>query len=72
MAIYCLKSLTVTRLSRQDYDAAKGRQIAQEEMISSQSLAPVHFNPANILDRMHFEWTPADEDSDNVDANNAN
>jgi hypothetical protein len=69
LAVYCLKSLSVTRLSLQDYDASKGRQMGQEEMITAQSLAAVHFNPANILQRMNFEWAPTDDKTDQADAN---
>ncbi len=69
LAVYCLKSLSITRLSLQDYDASKGRQMGQEEMIAAQSLAAVHFNPANILQRMNFEWAPTDDKTDQADAN---
>ena len=54
MSYYCLKSLSVKRLEQEQYDKTKALQDYKEDLIQSQSLAPVHFNPENILKRMHF------------------
>ncbi len=54
MSYYCLKSLSVKRLEQEQYDRTKALQDYKEDFIQSQSLAPVHFNPDNILKRMRF------------------
>jgi hypothetical protein len=54
MSYYCLKNLTVKRLDQEQYDRIKSVYDYQEDFIQSQSLAPVHFNPENILKRMNF------------------
>jgi hypothetical protein len=55
MSYYCLKSLSVKRLEQEQYDKTKALQDFKEDFIQSQSLAPVHFNPENILKRMNFK-----------------
>jgi hypothetical protein len=55
MAYYCLKNLSVKRLDQGQYDKIKAVQDYKEDFIQSQSLAPVHFNPENILKRMNFK-----------------
>ena len=54
MSYYCIKNISVNRLDQSEYEEIKGAQIYKEEIIQSQSLAPVHFNPENILKRMSF------------------
>jgi hypothetical protein len=67
-SVYCLKDVSVQRLTQQQYQAMKGMLLRQEEYRQSQSLAAVHFNPANILKRTRFEPVteaqeqPADQD----------
>jgi hypothetical protein len=54
MSFYCLKSVSVKRLNQQDYEQSKAVRVFREDFIQSQSLAPVQFNPENILKRMNF------------------
>jgi hypothetical protein len=54
---YALKSVSVKRLTLQQYEKMKGTMLQQEDYTQSQSLAVVHFNPANILKRMNFSLT---------------
>ena len=42
-------------------------QVYKEDVIQSQSMAAVHFNPENILKRMNFKWVP--EQAHSADAN---
>jgi len=60
MSFYVIKSISVKRLEQQEYEKIKARQLFTEDHIQSQSLAPVHFNPENILKRMNFR--PAGKD----------
>jgi len=60
MSFYVIKSIAVKRLEQQEYEKIKARQLFTEDHIQSQSLAPVHFNPENILKRMNFR--PAGKD----------
>ncbi len=55
MSYYCLKSLSIKRLEQGQYEKTKALQDYKEDFIQSQSLAPVHFNPENILKRMNFK-----------------
>jgi len=66
MSCYCIKSISVKRLNQQDYEQSKAMQVFREDFIQSQSLAPVHFNPENILKRMNF--TPLAEKKKAADA----
>jgi len=54
-SFYCLKELSIRRLNQQQYQAMKGMLLRQEEYRQAQSLAAVHFNPANILKRTKFK-----------------
>jgi len=67
MSYYCLKKISVKRLGQEQYEIIKAIQIYKEELIQSQSLAAVHFNPENILKRMSFKW--AGEEEQAADAN---
>jgi hypothetical protein len=68
-AVYCIKDLAVKRFSLQDYAKARALYAFQEDHIQSQSLAAIHFSPAQIVQRMHFQ--SASEESQAADANNA-
>jgi len=61
MSCYCLKNITVKRLDQEQYDKIKSIYDYQEDFIQSQSLAPVHFNPENILKRMNFRLVKDDK-----------
>ena len=54
LSFYCLKNVSVRRLSQEEYQTIKARRVNREEEVQSQSLAAVHFNPDNILKRMNF------------------
>jgi hypothetical protein len=62
MSYYCLKNLSVKRLEQEQYDKIKALQDYKEDFIESQSMAPVHFNPENILKRMKFRMVKEDKE----------
>ena len=62
MSYYCLKDISVKRLEQEQYDKIKAIQVYREDFIQSQSLAPVHFNPENILKRMRFRLVEKDRE----------
>jgi hypothetical protein len=57
MSLYCIKNISIKRLSQQDYEKSKAIRLKQEDYIQSESLAADHFNPENILKRMNFRST---------------
>jgi hypothetical protein len=63
MSFYCLKSLSVNRLWREDYEKIKTGRLLREDYAQGQSLAAVHFSPENILKRMNFREVGKDEKS---------
>ncbi|MFZ0033538.1 MAG: hypothetical protein WAK60_00940 [Sedimentisphaerales bacterium] len=67
MSYYCLKNISVKRLVQEQYDKIKTMQAYKEDFIQSQSLAPVYFNPENILKRMRFRMV--EENKEPADAN---
>ncbi len=62
MSYYALKSISVNRLWKEQYEESKVSRLFDEEYIRSQSLAAVHFNPENILERLEIEWVRDDEE----------
>ena len=54
MSFYCIKNISVKRLTLQEYEKIKAVRLQREDYIQSESLAAVHFNPENILKRMDF------------------
>ncbi|MGA1979179.1 MAG: hypothetical protein ABSG99_01245 [Sedimentisphaerales bacterium] len=62
MSYYCLKNISVKRLDQEQYDKIKALYNYKEDFIQSQSLAPVHFNPENILKRMRFRQVEKDRE----------
>jgi hypothetical protein len=67
MSYYCIKEIRVRRVVREEYEQIKPIQVFKDEYIQFQSLAAVHFNPANILKRTNFRW--AGEKKQAADAN---
>jgi len=67
MSYYCLKSMSVKRLSQDEYEKLKVIRIYKEDVIQSQSLAPVHFNPENIIKRMNFRWVEKEKQTPDAD-----
>ncbi|MDD5326740.1 MAG: hypothetical protein PHY02_02875 [Phycisphaerae bacterium] len=61
MSYYCIKNITVKRLDQEQYDKIKSIYDYQEDFIQSQSLAPVHLNPENIVKRMNFRLVRDDK-----------
>ncbi len=68
MSYFCLKSISVKRLGQGEYEQIKATQAYREELIESQSLAVVHFNPDNILRRMDFRLAAEDANQVNIPA----
>ncbi len=60
MRYFVIKDISVKRLYKEQYDKVKAMQLFTEEHAQAQSLAAVHFNPANILKRMQFRAVGAD------------
>jgi len=54
MGCYCLKKLLINRFTQDDFEKVKASALYQQDIIASQSIAAVHLNPENILDRMNF------------------
>lgn len=67
MSFLCIKNMSVRRLWKEDFDRIKPTRFRREDLIQFQSLAPVHFNPGNILKRMKFRF--AEDDEKSTDAN---
>jgi hypothetical protein len=66
MSFYCIKNISVKRISLQEYEKIKAMRLQREDNVQSESLSAVHFNPENILKRTNFR--PA-EDEEPTDAN---
>jgi hypothetical protein len=57
-----LKSLSVQRLTQEDFQKMKDMLVRREEYNQVENLAAVHFNPDNIVKRMNFRFAqPADQ-----------
>jgi len=67
MNVYVIKSLSVNRIYKEQYQSLKGARAYREEIIQSQNLAPVHFNPDNILKRMNFKWAELEKSEKDKD-----
>jgi hypothetical protein len=68
LSYYCLKNLSVKRLDQELYDRIKAIQDYKEDFIQSQSMAPVHYNPENILKRMNFRLVEKEKESADINA----
>ncbi|MCL5278855.1 MAG: hypothetical protein M1376_02985 [Planctomycetes bacterium] len=59
---YVLKSLTLQRLTQEEFQKMKGMIVRREEYSQIESLMAVHFNPENIVKRMNFRFAePQDQ-----------
>ncbi|MBN2136298.1 MAG: hypothetical protein JW720_00680 [Sedimentisphaerales bacterium] len=67
MSFFCIKDLTVKRLWKEDFDQVRPLSFYKQDAAQSQSLATVHFKPANILKRMKFKL--AEKNDKDRDAN---
>ncbi|MFC1636553.1 hypothetical protein ACFL5Z_17110, partial [Planctomycetota bacterium] len=62
-----IKDISIKRIWKEQYDQMKTMNTFRQENGLSQSLAAVHFNPANILKRVNFELVETEQDT--ADAN---
>ena len=60
MSYYCLKDVTVKRAEQEQYEKIKALQVYREDVVQTQALAAVHFNPENILKRMNLRPAASD------------
>ena len=67
MSCYVIKDISVKRLTQDEYEKIKGWRANKADIVQSQSMAAVHFNPENILKRMNFRWVR--EQKETSDAN---
>ena len=67
LSFYVVKSISVKRLFKEDFDKMKATRLFREDYNQSQSLAVIHFNPENILKRMNFK--PAKSEEETADPN---
>jgi hypothetical protein len=64
---YVLKSLTMQRLSQEEFQKMKGMIVRREEYSQVENLAAVYFNPENIIKRTNFRYAhPAEESADSA------
>jgi hypothetical protein len=61
LSYYCLKSLAIRRISKDEYERAKVPQSYRIDFVGSQSLCAVHYNPENIVGRMKFRTVGQDD-----------
>jgi len=64
---YVIKNISIDRLYKEEFEKMKATQLFREDYIQSQSLAAIHFNPENILERMNFKAARTEEQT--TDAN---
>jgi len=62
MSYYAIKNVSVKRLWKEGYEKIKAERLYREDIIRSQSLAAVHFNPENIIKRVDLKWARTDEE----------
>jgi hypothetical protein len=58
---YVLKSLTLQRLTQEEFQKMKGMIVRREEYSQVESLMAVHFNPENIVKRMNFRFAQVED-----------
>ena len=67
LKVLVIKDISIKRMWKEQYDQVKAMSTFRQENGQSQSLAAVHFNPANILKRVNFELVETEQDT--ADAN---
>ncbi len=55
MSCYVVKNISVNRIDQGEYEKVKAMEVYKEDIIQSQSMAAVHFNPENVLNRMNYK-----------------
>ncbi len=68
MRYLAIKDLSVKRLWKEDYEQAKPMQLFGAEYAQAQSLAPIHFNPENVVKRMHFKYVQSETQTTDANA----
>jgi len=58
---YVLKSLTMQRLTQEEFQKMKGALVRREEYSQVESLMAVHFNPENIIKRLNFRFAEPED-----------
>jgi hypothetical protein len=66
---YVLKSLTLQRLTQEEFQKMKGMLVRREEYSQIESLMAVHFNPENIVKRMNFRFAQPEDQAAAGEAN---
>jgi hypothetical protein len=62
-AFYVFKTLTMQRLTQEEFQKMKGMIVRREEYSQIENLAAVHFNPENVIKRTNFRFAnPADHE----------
>ena len=64
LSYYCVKNISIRRVNLEDYKKIKGMVLQREDYIQTETMAAVHFNPENILERMNFKAVQTDEPED--------
>jgi hypothetical protein len=54
---FCIKSLVIHRMSQEQFDDLKGREMMRSSFGNGQTMAITFYNPENILKRMNFHLT---------------
>ncbi|MHC4432670.1 MAG: hypothetical protein ACYS14_08635 [Planctomycetota bacterium] len=67
MSYYAIRNISVKRLWKEGYEKVKVERLYREDVVRSQSLAAVHFNPENIFKRLDLKWAGADEEPADAD-----
>ncbi len=68
MRYLAIKDISVKRLWKEDYEQAKPMQLFGDEYAQAQSLAAIHFNPENVLKRMHFKFVKSETQTTDANA----
>ena len=63
LKVLVIKAISTKRIWKEQYEQMKTQSIFRQESALSQSLAAVHFNPANVLKRMNFKTVETDPDT---------
>jgi hypothetical protein len=55
MSYYIIKNISINRIDQSEYEKIKATEVYKEDIVQSQSMVAVHFNPENILNRMNYK-----------------
>jgi hypothetical protein len=55
MSYYIIKNISINRIDQSEYEKIKATEVYKEDIVQSQSMIAVHFNPENILNRMNYK-----------------